>query len=318
MARKYGYINQLLSNLAVDHSRAVRTGLVGPILLPRIPVPRPSGQYAIYDKETAFIVPDVTMAGERSQANEFSASAKKEKYATVPHGLKAFIDAAELEFMEGPFRVWELRKTELLVSKLELAQEKRIADKLLYLDGRSTTLSGSGDGAGNKWANGGGDPFKAINAAIAQFFYRPNVMVFNEVIYAALEYHPKLIAKLGEANLIKKVDEANLAKLFRIDRVIISKGRADFGKRNNAASVTPTDIWGDALILAHTSDEWDAPCAGKTLCLQYQEADSDGYVVRTWDEEDGGVLGGEYVQVAHETDELIVCPELVYTIKGAL
>jgi len=318
MARKYGYIDPLLSNLAVDYSQKVREGLVGPLLFPRIPVPKPSGKYAVFDKETALKVPDTTMAGERSQANEFAASGKKVSYATTPHGLKAFIDKADLEFMDGPFKVWEKRKTELLVSKLELAQEKRIADKILNLQGRSTSLSGTGNAKTNKISNAGGDPYEAIKDALAQLFFRPNLMVFNEAIYDALEYHPKLLTKLGEANLIKKVDEANLAKLFRIDRVIISKGRADFGKRNEEGSVNPQSIWGDAIILAHVDDQWDQPCAGKTLCLAYAEADSQGYVVRSWDEEDGGMLGGEYVQVAHETDELVVCKDLIYTIKAVL
>ena len=318
MARKYGYIDPLLSNLAVDYSQKVREGLVGPIVFPRVPVTKPSGKYAEFDRETAFKVPATTMAGERSQANEFHASAKEHSYATTPHGLKSFIDNADLEFMDGPFRTWEKQKAQLLVSKLELAQEKRIAEKILNLAGRSTSLSGTGDGAANKWANGKGNPYEAIKAGIAKLFFRPNLLFFNEAIYDALEYHPVLIAKLGEANLIKKVDEANLAKLFRIDRVIISKGRADFGKRNQEAAVEPKDIWGDAVILAHTNDQWDQPCAGKTIILKYKEADSDGYVVRTWDEEDGGVLGGEYIQVAHETDEIVVCNDLVYTIKEVL
>ena len=318
MARKYGYIDPLLSNLAVDYSKTVREGLVGPLVFPRIPVTKPSGQYAKFDKEAAFKVPDTTMAGERAKAKEFHASAKKESYATTPHGLKSFIDRADLEFMDGPFKTWEKQRAQLLVSKLELAQEKRIADKILNLTGRSTSLLGAGKDAANKWSSSGGDPFEAVKAAIKKLFFRPNIMIFNEAIYDALEYHSVLLNKLGEANLIKKVDEANLAKLFRIDRVIISKGRADFGKRNSAGSTDPKDIWGDAVILAHTNDEWDQPCAGKTLCLKYREADSDGYIVRTWDEEDGGVLGGEYIQVAHETEEAVVCEDLIYTIKDVL
>jgi len=318
MPRKYGYIDPLLSNLAVDYSQKVREGLVGPIVFPRVPVPKPSGKYAKFDKAAAFKVPDTTMAGERAQAKEFHASAKTASYATTPHGLKSFIDSADLEFMEGPFKTWEKRKTELLVSKLELAQEKRIADKILNLPGRSTVLSGTGSGAGKKWANGGGDPYADVRAAIAKLFFRPNLLLFNEAVYDALEYHPVLLSKLGEANLIKKVDEANLAKLFRVDRVIIARGRADFGKPNQEESADPKSVWGDAVILAHTSGQWDQPCAGKTFCLQYREADSEGYVVRTWDEDDGGVLGGEYVQVAHETEEVVVCEDLVYTIKEVL
>jgi hypothetical protein len=41
-------------------------------------------------------------------------------------------------------------------------------------------------------------------------------------------------------------------------------------------------------------------------------------VARAWDEEDGGILGGEYVQAAHDVCELTVAPELLYTIKDVL
>jgi hypothetical protein len=43
-----------------------------------------------------------------------------------------------------------------------------------------------------------------------------------------------------------------------------------------------------------------------------------GWIVRTWKAEDGGILGGEWVQVAHDVAELVVAEELVYTIKDVL
>jgi hypothetical protein len=322
MSREYGYISPLLSNLAVDYSTKIREGLVGHIIFPRVTVGKPSGKYAVFDKEAAFKVPDVTLAGERAQANEFWAGGEMGTYATTPYGLKAFIDKADLEIMEGPFKLWERRKVEQLVTKLEIAQEKRISATILNLSGRSSTLSGTGTAKGNKWshasASSGGDPVAAIKDAISSCFFRPNIMIFSEAVYDALEYHPVLLKYLGEANLIRKVDEANLAKLFRVDKVIIAKGRADFGKKNAEGTVNPLSIWGDAVILAHTSDQWDQPCAGKTLSVNYREADGQGYIVRTWDEKDGGLLGGEYVQVAHDTTEVIVCKDLIYSIKDVL
>jgi hypothetical protein len=110
------------------------------------------------------------------------------------------------------------------------------------LAGRTTSLAGTGDEAANKWANGKGDPVAAIKNGIAQCFFRPSTMVFNEAVYDALEYHPVLLKYLGEASLIKKVDEANLSKLFRIDKVIIAKGKADFGNRDEEGSVNPQSI----------------------------------------------------------------------------
>jgi hypothetical protein len=322
MAREYGYVSPLLSNLAVDYSKKVRAGLIAPILFPRILVGKPSGKYATFSAENAYKVPDVTMAGERSRANEFATSGKMKNYAATPYGLKSFIDKADLEFMDGPFRLWERQKTEMLVSKLELAQEKRLADTVLSLGGRTTTLSGAGTAKGNKWGSAsstaGGDPHGAIKDAIDKLFFRPNLMILSESVYDALEYHPRLLDKLGEANLIKKVDEANLAKLFRIDRVIIAKGKADFGKRKADESLTVSSIWGNSVVLAHTSEVWDEPCAGKTVSVKYTEADGQGYIVRTWDEEDGGLLGGEYVQVAHDTAELVVSEDLIYALKDVV
>jgi hypothetical protein len=320
--RELGYVSPLLSNLAVDHSKEVRKGLIGSILFPRITVGKPSGKYAVFSAEDAYKVPDVSMAGERSRAPEFFTSGKMLDYATHRYGLKSFIDNADLEFMEGPFRLWERQQTEKLVGKLELAQEKRIANTVLALTGRSTTLSGTGTTKTNKWgsasSSAGGNPYEAIRDATGNLFYRPNLMVLPESVYDAIEYHPRLIDKLGEANLIKKVDEANLAKLFRIDRVIIAKGKADFSKRRSDGNVSVSNIWGNNVILAHVSHVWDEPCAGKTLVVKYVEADGQGYVVRTWDEEDGGVLGGEFVQVAHDVIELVVAEELIYAIKDVL
>jgi hypothetical protein len=312
-ARENGYVSPLLSNLAVDYSATIREGLVGPLIFPRVPVDKPSGKYAYFAAEDAFKVPDVTMAGERSRANEFAASATMKPYATVPYGLKAFIDKADLEKMDGPFNLWERRKTELIVSKLELAQEKRIADAIYQLSGRSNTIAG-----GSKWANGGGNPFTDIQTAIGKLFFRPNIMLMQESVFDAIEYHPKLLEKLGEANMIKKVSETTLAQLFRIDRVIIAKGRADFTKRNAEKELTLSGIWGNNVVFGYTAEAWDAPCSGKTLTVKYTEADNQGYIVRTWDEEDGGLLGGEYVQVGHDVAELTVAPELLWTIKDVL
>ena len=318
MPKQYGYINPLLSNLAEDYSKKAREGLIGQILYPRITVGKPSGEYAVYDKAGAYKVPDVTMAGERSQAREFNTAGKKKPCAATPYALKSFISKDGLEFMEGPFKLWEKQKVEMIVGKLEMAQEKRVADTVLSLAGRTAALTGTGNAKTDKWVNSGGNPFEAVQDAVKQLFYRPNLMVLSESVFDALEYHPKLLEKLGEANLIKKVSEETLSKLFRIDRVVIAKGRAGFGKENASRSATPTGIWGGCVVLACTSNVWDEPCAGKTLAVKYAEADNQGYVVRSWDEEDGGVLGGEYVQVAHNVVELVVAPDLQYAIKEVL
>jgi hypothetical protein len=54
------------------------------------------------------------------------------------------------------------------------------------------------------------------------------------------------------------------------------------------------------VAFAHTSAGWDEPCAGKTLIVRYPQADNSGYAVRMRDEEDGGLLGGEYARAGQD------------------
>jgi hypothetical protein len=52
--------------------------------------------------------------------------------------------------------------------------------------------------------------------------------------------------------------------------------------------------------------------------VKYREADGQGCVARSWDEEDGGIPGGEFARVSHDVCELVVSPELIYTIRDTL
>jgi hypothetical protein len=311
MPRELGYVSPLLSNLAVDYAKIAREGLIGHRIFPKVLVPKPSGKYAFFDIASSFKVPDSTMSGERARAKEVFTSRKKKAYVVSDNAFKEFIDDADLEFMEGPFKLMEKRKVENLVTDLEMTQEKRIADLFLNLPKRSAEIT-------TKWSNGLGDPVKDIRDAIKQCFLRPNTLVLNGDVFDALEFHPELIKTLGELKLVKTVNEETLSKIFRIKNIIIAEGKADFEKPNEEGSSDPKYIWGDSVTLTYVDHGWDRPCGGKTLVLKYAQADGLGYVVRTWKEEDGGMLGGEYVQVGHSTAEVIVCPELNYTLKEVL
>jgi hypothetical protein len=202
-----------LSNLATDYARKAREGLVAPVLFPRIPAGKPSGKYAVFDAEPAYKAPDVTMAGERSRATEFASSGVMKSYAAGRCGLKPFIGRAGLEFLEGPFKLRERRKTGEPAGKLELAgrlepaQEKRIAAAVQPLSGRAAAPPAKRSGAA-------GNPRTDIKDAV--------------------EYRPKLLEKPGGADMIKKAGGTALGKLFRIGRAVTAKGRADFGKRSAA------------------------------------------------------------------------------------
>lgn len=312
-----GYIDHLLSAFAVSYSRRVREGLVGAKLFPRIMVGKPSGKYAYFGKE-AYVVPDTALAGNGGRARLINDQSEQRDYATEPFGLAKPIDLDDLQYKEGPFAMEEKRAVEQIVSKLELDQERRIAALVLNVNGQNTTLAGSGTAARNQWGGGGGDPFEAVNSAIKGCFWRPNTMVIPESVFDALEFHAGLLAKLGENNLVKQVTEKTLAQLFRLDAVLVAKGRASFDKKKASGDVTVSQIWGKNLILAYVSEEQDSPRAGATFAVKDVDADGEGYIVRKWVDEAAGVKGAQMVQCAMRAQEKVVSPQLIYAIKSVI
>lgn len=322
MPENQHYVSPLLSAFAVDYSKNAREGLISTKLFPRVQVTKKTGFYAVFSKEDALKIQDATMAGNRASANELHEGGEMKPYATIPFALKKFIDKEVKDEMEGPFKRWQKKLTERIVTKLELLQEKRVADIVASIPNRTKTLTGTGTGVDHKWSitgeNTGGDPYTAIKNAMSQLFIRPNIMTLNESVFNTLEDHPVLLEKLGEANMIKKVNEETLAKLFRIDKVFIAEGKGDSNKKNKDKTVDPVSLWGNSVVLGYTSEEEDTPCCGKTFSVKDMDADDNCYIVRTWPVEDGGMKGGEYIQVGHHVVELVVCPELIYVLKDVL
>lgn len=317
MPRTIEYIATLETAFANDYSLIAREGLIGPIIAPRVGVSKPEGIYYTYTKDQAYKVVDDTFA-ETGEAKNITIAGTPCTYKTTPRGNKILIRLDEQRFKDGPFVKADKDFIMAIVDNIEKNQEKRIRDKFLNLPGRSISLTGTGSNKTNKWTNGGGNPFEVIKDAIHSCFYRPNVMVIPESVFDAIEYHPVLIQKLGEANMVKKVDEETLSKLFRIDKVIIAKGKADFDKRKEDKSVNPQYIWGNNVLLTYVDARKDAPCGMKTIIVEYPEANNAGYIVRKWDAPTKGILGGYEIQVACDIEELVIAPELCFAITDVI
>lgn len=312
-----GYIDPLLTGIANDYSVKAREGLIAELILPTVKVSKPSGYFFTYTKEQAYKYSDDTMS-EDGEAKEIKRHGTKTPYYCQPRGNKTFVSKDEEVFKEGPFVRADIDFVKDIILNIERNREVRTRDRILNLPGRSVALSGNGSGKANKWTNGSGDPFLAIQDAIKELFYRPNKMIISESVFDVLEFHPKLLEKLGEANMVKKVNEETLSKLFRVDKVIIAGGKGDSSKFNKDSTVNPTLFWGNNVILAYVDDRKDAPCVGHTFVVALPEADNKGYVVRKYDDNTRGVLGGHIVQVGCYMDEMIVCPDLVYSIKDCI
>lgn len=313
MSDEKGYVEPLLTNVAADYSVKAAEGLVADRIFPRISVAKPNGHYYVFSKEQAYKITDDTFSDD-GEAPELKRHGTKTPYSSTPRGNKTFVSKDDEVFKEGPFVKSDLDFVKEIVLNIEKNRELRVRDKILNLSGRSTALSGTGTAKTNKWANDGGNAFDAISDAIKTLFYRPNRLIIPESVFDVLEFNSSLLAKLGEANMIKKVSPETLSKLFRIDEVIIAEGKADSAKFNKTGTVNPTALWGNNIIFAYSDARRDVPCAGKTFFVDIPGS-KNGYCVRTWDSPHRGVIGGHIAQVGCYIDDHIVAEDLIYSLQ---
>jgi len=312
-----GFVDPLLTNVAIDYSVKAKEGLVADKIMPILGVSKPAGTFFKYSKEQSYKMTDDTFS-ESGEAKELKRHGEKVAYACTSRGNKTFIDKDEERFKEGPFVRAELDFVKDIVLNIERNREIRVRDKILNLSGRSVSLTGTGSAKTNKWLSNGGDPFTAIQDALKACFYRPNIMMLTEPVFDALEYHSILLEKLGEANMIKKINEETLAKLFRVNEIIIASGKGDNSKFKKDGSVNPQLFWGNNVVFGYFDSRKDVPCSGKTFVVKYAESDGNGYVVRKWEEPKKGILGGSEIQVGCSMEEYIISEDLIYSIQDVL
>lgn len=308
-------VDKLLTGYAVDYSKRIAKGLVADILFPTVKVDEPSGKFQVFGID-AERIPDTALASNGGSAKAVSFKATTKQYSCEDHALKENVDKKKLEYTEGAFAVFEKKKVDIITKQLRLAREKKTKEKLFGVSGRSQALSGT-TGNTAKWAGGKGEPVLVIKAAIEKLAYRPNTMVIAESVFDTLEFHPKVLAALGEINTIKQVTPEILGKIFRIENVLIAKGKADFGNRKADNTVASSSIWGNTIVLAYVSEEENEPCVGKTF-KEKQDAQGNEYLVRKWDSDEGGLKGSRTVQVGTSYDVNLVCEDMFWLIKDCI
>jgi hypothetical protein len=305
----------LLTGLAIDHSKRAGEGLVGEKIAPVIMVDEEKGAYQEFGKE-AGKVPETALAANGGKARTVSTNYDEKEYSCKDHALNEYIDKKKLVFTDGPFSVYERNAATRLTTQLQISKEIRIRDKIKELPGeRKLVLSAAAAEDKYKlWINGNGDPVTVIEEGLDSCAIRPNTIVIPESIFNTLKHHPKIIAHLGEMNMIKKLTVERMAELFDIANVLIAKGKSADPKKKSGSLMTMGQIWQNMVILAYVSDAADEPCACKTFTLKQRSASNQEFIVRKWFDETAGMEGAQVVQVGHSIQEQVLYPEMMRVI----
>jgi len=310
-----GYIDPILTGIAVDYSANLDRGLIARQVFTPVPIDKDDGKYPFFGKEN-YDVPDDNINDFEGKARRSDLSGELKPVHCVAHALKEGIDRTKNRRMDGPFKTKERDAVRRLVYKLMLREEMRVAAKVAaHTNGQ--TLAGTGAAATNQWDDSGGDPFSVAKTARASLWFEPNALMLSYDVYLALKHHTKVIDMLG-ANEAKIVTAATLAELFEVQKVLI--GTAQWTGKNRKAdkSATMSRIWSKLAAFAYVTTEEQEPTAEKIFLENIPGADSDGFLVRTWHDPDSGVEGTDIVQTALVSEEQVVAADCLYVVKNAI
>ncbi|HEP1284658.1 TPA: hypothetical protein VB350_002916 [Salmonella enterica subsp. enterica serovar Saintpaul str. CFSAN004164] len=107
--------------------------------------------------------------------------------------------------------------------------------------------------AAERWVGGKGNPIGIIEAGIEavrnKTGLRPNLMTMGASVMSLLKFHPALQAAIG-ANERKRITIEILKDLFQLEDVVIGEPVSMASMKDaQDKDKTPTDIWGDNLML---------------------------------------------------------------------
>jgi len=315
-----GYVDPLLSGFAVDYASIFAKDLVGPLLAPAIPITKPDAQYAYFGANVYAQLPNTELARNGGKPNRVGGRGEKLPVNAIDHGLDMAIDKRDAEFEDAPFAPSERRAVRSLVSRLSLAHDRRVRDKLLAETGRSESLQGNGTEEINKWSGRGGDPVKKVENRKGEMIVDPNLMVMGRNVWQALRRNPKIIARVGEVQTTKVVTLATLCALFDIGRVVVARGQIGGKKENKSGDAGLSYIWDDLCVMAYVADDIsdESLTVAATFYVRYPEAGDEMWLVRTYDDESSGMRGSRIIFAGNTSEEKIVCPKAFWAIKSVV
>lgn len=295
-------VNPILTEVSVQYRN---NDFIADQILPIKGVNYKSGRYVKYAKEDRFAIIDTKLAS-KAEAREVEWASTDQQYLCQGYALKEFLSDDEKNNMPAPLEA-ETDTTEFVTDLVQLGREKRVADLL--------AANVPGANAAAKWSVAGTDVIGMINTAIQNCFAPANTVIMSRDVLFALDVNSDIKDRIKYTQLGVLTTDL-LAKLFKVDRVIVGNSRYNTAKKGQNAVFTR--VWSDNVYVTYINPR-PSP---RTLTLGISFAENlyagAGYRVRTWREEKRGLGGGEIIQVETSIDEVLMASDCGYAIKDVL
>ena len=296
------HVDAVLSQFAIQY-RQDQNLFIADAVSPRVPVMKESDKYIIYTKKDRFTLP-ASKRADGTAANKITWGKDTEgTYVCEEYALRDVVTDRAKANADKPIDL-QLDTQQFLQDLIMLDREKRAADLLFS----GTTFSGytAALAVADRWDNyesSSSDPFADIEtmrtSVISNSMKFPNVLTLGYQVYEKLCNHPLVLDRVkggATTNIPALLAEAELAKLFKVDRVLV--GRAIVNANNVGQTASYGFVWGKYALMAYINP---APLQVKKVTCSLSPMAQDFRTKRWRDEE----VNGEWVETGEIIDEIV-------------
>ena len=295
------------------------TSFIADLVMPRVRVNSTVYRYYKFPDELRFTVPG-TSVGRYSRPNQTMHRWTQMEGFTKDWGLDEPISSQDLRDAQASGVDMRLSTAETVTELIRLDREIRVANLVFdsnnYASGLSVTLSGT-----DQFDDPASNPIPLILDALDAPLVRPNTMVFGVDAWRAFRANPKIVEAIrgainpgNNAASVGFVNEADVASLFRVDRVLIGDARVN----DNAMGVTPSlsRVWTDSLSLIYVNNSIDTTLGKRvTWGFTAEYGTVSGGIIP---DPDIGLYGGIRVRVGESLDEKVIATSAGYLFSDCV
>jgi hypothetical protein len=215
------HVDEALTQISIAYRNQA---FVAEEVLPVVPVMKKNDVFFKFSKQHFRAYKDAYAAGQRAQQIEVDLDARG-FYMADGHALEDSITDDEREQADPSAQI-EIEKTEKLTNIIALNEEINLFNNILTTTNitQNTTLSGT-----SKWSDYvNSDPVSVVLAArrsvqqqIGDF---PNYLLLSQAVLDTLANHPRILdrVKYTANGARNQLDEQDLARVFKVDKVLVS------------------------------------------------------------------------------------------------
>jgi hypothetical protein len=314
-------VDPALTAIAIGYRNPAHA-LIGRRVLPPLPVTGETYKWTEFDLAEGFTVPE-TLVARKGQPNQVEFTGSEKTGATKDYGLDDGIphsdirEAARLRAEHRSTIDPEAMAAQGLTNLIELAREKRVADKVQdynnYAATRRVTLLD-----GNQFNDAATDVLGICDTAIEGLLvYRANHVVMGQPVWASLKKHPKLIKAIKQGdNDTGFITKQQFADLFELkpENILIGEGWINAARKGQ--NVNLGRVWGKNFMALYI-DPAKQDAEDSVLTFGFT-AENGGRVSGSIEDKDIGLEGGKRVRVGEKVNEEICAKDLGYMVKDAV